>query len=267
MNGIELDRDELRSLLTLLSASNVFGLPKISPASQKDGQAFRAGIEKLRSRGLVKGNAPKQAIPDTTLMRLVSVIADPRVVLVAEHNLRTDESAALHYAGDDEEYVTLEGGAASGYRVGLAKGSTLVARRVLRFLGLEPDMKPKSPDFSVPEEVLEKAKELASTKKVAAAASSLQAAGLTDALAPRVAAALGSLPGGLLLAIRLRGEKPDAGRRAWIVSPKVTSSEATEGWLGHRKSSDDPQVYFTALNAADLAAVIEELVEFLSPAP
>ncbi len=258
MNGIELDQSEMTAVMLLLSASRVFGIADVVPAepAARD-EAFVAGLTRLRARGLVTGKAPEQAIPDTGLMRLVSVVVDPRLVVVAER--ATGGDASLHFA-DDRGYVSLEGNATSGYRLGWVDDTALLARRVLRFLEIEPTVVATGSVFSLPEAAFSGARELARAADQAAAEAALIDAGLQPAQSAAAAAALTPAAGGHVLIIRLNAGRAEAARRAWVLA-----AQGGVGWVGWRPVPDDSQLRFEPLSAIQLAQVIDRFAELLSP--
>ncbi len=259
MNGLELDRDEFATVLMLLSATRVFGLAEVLPADPAARErAFAAGIDRLRARGLITGRAPDQAIPDTGLMRLASVVVDPRLVIVAERAASSD--AALHFA-DDDGYVSLEGDAVSGFRLGWVEDTTLLARRVLRFIGGEPGQVSRAEPFALTETAFSGAREMTRAAGPAAAESTLRDAGLAPELARAVAVVLTPETGGHVLAIRLNAGQAEAARRAWVLS-----AGGSEGWLGWRPSADATRLRFEPLDAAHLAEVLDRFAQDLAPA-
>ncbi len=259
MNGIELDRDELAALAQLLSASRVFGVADVVPAEAAAREAaFVAGLEKLRARGYVKGQAPGQVVPDTGLLRLVSVLVDPRVVIVAERAAGGD--AALHYA-DDDGFVSLEGDAASGYRIGWVDDADLLARRVLRFLEIEPGIESQGAVARLPEAAFSSAREVARSADLAAVEGALVAGGVVRSMAAEVAPTIPA--GGHVLVIRLSAGQADAARRAWVLGSRSTAS----GWIGWRESVEATDLRLEPLSARRLAEVLTRFVEYLSPAP
>lgn len=258
MNGIELDRDELAALVQLLSAGRVFGVADVVPAEPAAREAaFVAGLEKLSARGYVKGQTPSPVAPDTGLLRLVSVLVDPRVVIVAERAAGGD--AALHYA-DDDGFVSLEGDAASGYRIGWVDDADLLARRVLRFLEIEPDIESQGTIVKLPEAAFSSARAVARSADSPAIEGALMAGGVTRSTAAEVAPTL--LAGGHVLVIRLNAGQAEAARRAWV----LTSLSATSGWIGWRESVEDTDLRLEPLNARRLADVLMRFVAYLSPA-
>lgn len=259
MNGIELDRDELAALVLLLSASRVFGVADVVPADPAAREAaFAAGLEKLRARGYVKSQEPGQVAPDTGLLRLVSVLVDPRVVIVAERASGGD--AALHFA-DDDGFVSLEGDAASGYRIGWVDDADLLARRVLRFFEIEPGIESHGAVVKMPEAAFSSAREVARSADLAAVEGALVAGGVLRPTAAEVAPMIQT--GGHVLVIRLNSGQAEAARRAWVLG----SRSATSGWIGWRESVEDTDLRLDPLSARRLAEVLTHFVEFLSPAP
>lgn len=258
MNGIELDRDELAALVQLLSANRVFGVADVLPAEPAAREAaFVTGLEKLRARGYVKGQTPGQVVPDTGLLRLVSVLVDPRVVIVAERAGSVD--AALHYA-DDDGFVSLEGDGASGYRIGWVETTDLLARRVLRFLEIDPDTRSGSVAVRLPEAAFSSAREVARSADLAAIEEALVAGGVARPKAAEVAPTMQA--GGHVLAIRLNRGQAEAARRAWVLA----SRPALSGWVGWRESVEDADLRLEPLSAERLADVLSRFVEYLSPA-
>lgn len=258
MNGLELDRDEFATALMLLSATRVFGLVEIVPADPATRErVFAAGIDKLRARGLVTGRAPEQAIPDTGLMRLASVVVDPRLVIVAERAASGD--AALHFA-DDDGYVSLEGDAVTGFRLGWVEDTALLARRVMRFIGGEPGQVSQAEAFALTETAFSGAREMARAAGAAAAESALRDAGLAPELSRAVAVVLAPETGGHVLVIRLNAGQAEAARRAWVLS-----AGGSEGWLGWRPSVDEIRLRFEPLDAAHLAEVLDRFAQDLAP--
>lgn len=257
MNGIELDRDELAALVQLLSANRVFGAADVLPAEPAAREAaFVAGLEKLHARGYIEGQTPGQVVPDTGLLRLVSVLIDPRVVIVAE---RAGGDAALHYA-DDDGFVSLEGDAVSGYRIGWVEASDLLARRVLRFLEIDPDSESGSSAIRLPEAAFFSAREVVRSADPAAIAGALVAGGVARPMAAEIAPTMQA--GGHVLVIRLNGGQAEAARRAWVLA----SRPATSGWIGWRESVEDADLRLEPLSAGRLADVLTRFVEYLSPA-
>ncbi len=259
MNGIELDRDEFATIVLLLSASRVFGLAEVVPADPTAREAaFNSGLAKLRARGLVTGDAPRQAIPDTGLMRLASIVVDPRLVIVAERT--TGGGAALHFA-DDMGYVSLEGDAASGYRLGWLDGTPLLARRDLRFLGVDPNITAHVEGLAVAETAFSGARELARNGGAQVSASALRTAGVSEAAALLLAGALAAEAGGSVLVIRLNAGQAEAARRAWVLPVG-----AQGGWIAWRPMADDTTLRFEPLTADRLAEILERFAQYLAPA-
>lgn len=259
MNGIELDRDEFATVVLLLSATRVFGLAEVVPADPTAREAaLVSGLAKLRARGLVTGDAPRQAIPDTGLMRLASIIVDPRLVIVTERAVGGD--AALHFA-DDVGYVSLEGNATSGYRLGWVDDTTLLARRGLRFLDVDPDVMAQVEGLAVAETVFSGARELARNGGAEASAAALRAAGVSDEAATLLAGALATEAGGSVLVIRLNAGQAEAARRAWVLPV-----DARGGWIAWRPAADDSALRFDPLTAAQLAGILERFAQYLAPA-
>ncbi len=259
MNGIELDRDEFAAVVLLLSATRVFGLAEVVPADPAAREAaFSSGLAKLRARGLVTGDAPRQAIPDTGLMRLASIVVDPRLVIVAERAV--GGGAALHFA-DDVGYVSLEGDAGAGYRLGWVDDTLLLARRDLRFLGVDPDVASGAEGLAVAETVFSGARELARNGGAEASTAALRAAGVGEEAAARLAGALAVEAGGSVLVIRLNAGQAEAARRTWVLP-----GDAHGGWVAWRPTADDSALHFDPLTAAQLADILERFAQYLAPA-
>lgn len=258
MNGIELDRDEFATVVLLLSATRVFGLAEVVPADPTAREAaLVSGLAKLRARGLVTGDAPRQA-PDTGLMRLASIVVDPRLVIVTERAVGGD--AALHFA-DDVGYVSLEGNATTGYRLGWVDDTTLLARRGLRFLDVDPDVVAQVEGLAVAETVFSGARELARNGGAEASAAALRVAGVSDEAAAVLADALAKEAGGSVLVIRLNAGQAEAARRAWVLPV-----DARGGWIAWRPAADDSALRFDLLTAAQLAGILERFAQYLAPA-
>jgi len=258
MNGIELDRDELATVVMLLSAERVFGLAEVLPATVEErGAVFTAGLTRLRARGLVTGEAGK-AIPDTGLMRLGSVVVDPRLVIVAEP--ADGGAAALHYA-DDSGYVSLEGDAVSGYRLGWVPDTGLLARRVLRFVGIDPQAAPTADGFVLTDAALNGATELVRAAEAGGVEALLAASGLAPDVAATLGGALRGGLGGQVMVIRLDAGRAEAARRAWVLA-----TDPTTGWVGWRRSAEDERIFFEALSADRLGQAIELFAQTLAPA-
>ncbi len=260
MNGIELDRDELAALILLLSASRIFGVADVVPAEPSAREAvFATGLEKLLVRGLVNHPAAGKAVPDTGLLRLVSVIVDPRVVIVTERASGGD--AAMHYA-DDDGYVSFEGDAVQGYRVGWVDDTDMLARRVLRFLEIDPDIRSEGAPQSLSETGFSGARELARSTDAAAARAVLVDSGVAQNAAAEIAPTLLPDSGGHVLVIRLNAGRAEAARRAWVLA----TPRASIGWIGWRASAEDPNVRLEPLSTPQLAGVLDQFIQYLSPA-